>query len=79
MSSVCQNIIIQFILFVKNFYNIAKGAEENGVKAVKAFDTTDSAKEYVGKIIKDGDVLLVKASRGMKFENIISEIAKETK
>ncbi len=63
----------------ENARYIAKGAEKNGVKDVKAFDTTDSAKEYVGKIIKDGDVLLVKASRGMKFENIISEIAKETK
>lgn len=60
---------------------IAEGAKKTGAKTVIACGSTDEAARNVLKIISETDnpVLLVKASRGMKFENIISEIAKEYK
>ena len=37
----------------------------------KAFDTIEDAKPEILKTIKSGDVVLVKASHSMQFENIV--------
>ena len=44
---------------------LAKGADG------KAFDTIEDAKSEILKTIKSGDVVLVKASHSMQFENIV--------
>ncbi len=57
---------------------IAKGAEFAGTKTVIRFKTVDEAIEFLPEFIKDGDHILVKASRGMHFERIV-EALKEIK
>ena len=53
--------------------SIARGARDAGMKQV--FELSyDKAAEKLKAYLKTGDVLLVKASRGMKFENIIDGI-----
>lgn len=58
----------------ENAKYIADGARDGGMKNVKSFDTTDAAAEAVKREIKDGDVVLIKASHGMKFEKIYNAI-----
>lgn len=62
----------------ENAKRIADGAKNAGMNenAVFMFDKTDLAAENISSIIKDDDAVLVKASRGMKFEKIIDRIAK---
>jgi len=43
-----------------------------------AFETQEDLISYLSTIIAEGDVILVKASRTMKFENIVSGIQKIT-
>lgn len=52
---------------------IAKGAIDGGAGNVH-YVSRQCAAEFVNDILKDGDVLLVKASRGMQFEKLIDEI-----
>ena len=49
-----------------------------GCDSFKAFDKIEDIVLYLKEILKDGDVLLVKASRSMKFENIINELQKKS-
>jgi len=49
---------------------IAEGAKNAGMKEVISFDDTDSAAEHIADLIGAGDCILIKASRGMKFEKI---------
>lgn len=53
--------------------NIAAGAMEEGVSGdkVHAFKSNDEVNEFLKEFIRRGDVLLVKASRGMKMEQIV--------
>lgn len=53
---------------------IAEGAKDAGMSEVISFDDTDAAAENIGNIVKDGDCILIKASRGMKFEKIYQKI-----
>ena len=53
---------------------IAKGAKDAGMSEVISFDDTDAAAENIKNIVKDGDCILIKASRGMKFEKIYQKI-----
>ena len=60
---------------------IARGASDAGMKQVfllDAFSTADNAYDQAAAFIlakmQPDDVLLVKASRGMKFEKIIDSI-----
>ncbi len=58
---------------------IAKGAREKRMAKNKIFEfnTSDEAGKPLQDIIKEGDVILVKASRAMKMEKIIKEIMAE--
>ena len=54
----------------KNAHFIAQGAKDAGMRDVISFDDTDAAAENILKYKKPGDCVLIKASRGMKFEKI---------
>ena len=53
---------------------IAKGAKDNGMENVVSFDKTLGAQSYCAKAVQEGDAVLIKASRGMHFEDIYNEI-----
>lgn len=50
---------------------IAETAREYGVSIVVDCKNHDQAKENLQKLLKPGDTILIKGSRGMKMENII--------
>lgn len=58
---------------------IAKGAREKGIARDKVFEfyTSEEAGKPIQDIIREGDVILIKASRGMKMEKIVKEIMAE--
>lgn len=53
---------------------IAKRAKELGLLEVYSFDSTDEAADFMRDFTKPGDVVLIKASHGMKFEKIYNKI-----
>lgn len=65
----CENADV-LITAGENAEFIAEGAKDAGMKDVFSFDDTESAARSVLKILKPGDCVLIKASRGMKFEKI---------
>lgn len=58
--------------------SLADGAVKNGMSEKQIFRSPVTDAEAVGKkllsVLKDGDVLLVKASRGLKAENVLSYV-----
>lgn len=58
--------------------SIAKGAEENGLNAsdIYEFDNNDTALLKLKSIIKNGDVIWIKGSRGMHLEKIAAALDK---
>lgn len=58
---------------------IAEGAKENGVKNVHYFETKEDFRKEEDKLIKNGDTVLVKASHGMHFEEIVEELKERGK
>jgi len=61
----------------KNARCIAEGAIDNGMKNVQSFEKTLEAQAYCADAVMEGDAVLIKASRGMHFEDIYKEIVKE--
>lgn len=57
----------------KESKNIAKNARISGDK-IFSFDNNDDAIEKISNIISENDLILVKASNGMKFSNIVEKI-----
>ncbi len=53
---------------------IAQGAMERGLTEAFAFDSNAAAAEYLKGMIQSGDAVLFKASRSMKFEEIIESV-----
>ncbi len=53
---------------------IADEVRKNGNNNVYEFENNNSAAEFLGNYILDDDVVLFKASRGMKFEEISSKL-----
>jgi UDP-N-acetylmuramoyl-tripeptide--D-alanyl-D-alanine ligase len=51
----------------------ASGALEGGLEAsdLVHFATTDEASRAVGDLVREGDVILIKGSRGMAMERIV--------
>lgn len=71
-----------FIITVgQNSKFINKEAEENGFNKEKSmhFETLEEAKSYLDKLIKDKDIILFKASRGMKFEKFVEHLEEKSK
>ena len=60
---------------------ITKGAKEKGMAKEKIFEfhTSDEVGKPLQEIIKEGDIILIKASRAMKMEKIVKEIMAEPK
>lgn len=58
----------------ENMKYLAQGAKDNGVKNIVSFDKTLEVCNYVKDEIKSGDAVLIKASRGMHFEEIYNTI-----
>ncbi len=56
---------------------IAEEAKQRGMKAVQCFSTNAEAVEYLQSILCAGDVVLVKGSRGMHTEEIITAFWQE--
>ena len=57
----------------KESKNIAKNARISEEK-IFSFDNNDDAIEKIANIINGNDLILVKASNGMKFGNIVEKI-----
>ncbi len=55
---------------------IADGAKDGGLEKTFLFDSKQSLTDKLYKVTKKGDAVLFKASRGMKLEEVISEIYK---
>ncbi len=56
--------------------NIVEGAEKGGLssKKISSYDNVKEAIPYLNKIIKKGDVILVKGSQGMRLERLVAGI-----
>lgn len=55
---------------------IARGASFAGIKNTKSFKTNKEAIDCLREYLKPGDAVLVKASRGMRFEQIVDALKK---
>lgn len=55
---------------------IAEGAKEEGMaeKNIYSFDTAEEAGPEVQKLMRKGDLILVKASRGIQLDKVVEEI-----
>jgi UDP-N-acetylmuramoyl-tripeptide--D-alanyl-D-alanine ligase len=53
--------------------DIAEGARQGGMAGSQIDEVVDTtaAADYLKRIVRQGDVVLVKASRGMKMEQIV--------
>ena len=54
----------------------AEKARELGVKKVESFSEHKALADALSDYIRQGDAVIFKASRGMKLENVISEVYK---
>ncbi len=61
----------------ENAKYIAEGAKECGMTEVYSFPKTLAAAEFAKNFVKSGDAVLVKASRGMHFEEIYNMITEK--
>ena len=62
------------LLITVGEFNKAYGVGFNNINKHKEFLNTEEATKYIESIINKGDVVLVKASRLMKFENIVKRL-----
>ena len=61
----------------ENMKNLARGAEEQGIKEIHAFDKTLEVSNYIKETVKKGDAVLIKASHGMRFNEVYDAIKTE--
>lgn len=69
---------VDYIITVgQNARQIAQGALEGGCgkERTASFGTIEEALKYANEIITQGDIILVKGSRGMKMEGIVNGLA----
>jgi len=59
-------------------YHIAEAAHDHGIHDAIACDGHDAAIETLKKIIKPGDTVLIKGSRGMKMEKMVKMFLAES-
>ena len=55
---------------------IAEGARQGGMAPTRIAETVDAsgAAELLKTVVQQGDVMLVKASRGMKMEQVVQTV-----
>ncbi len=75
--SVVKNGINYLITLGQNSRYIAEGAASVGMsqRKINACSTIEEANNYLGGLVRSGDVILVKGSRGMKMENVVDFIS----
>lgn len=71
---IIENKIDLLVTAGENAREIAKGAQELGFTNSVSFDKTLGAVNYVKECVKNGDCVLVKASHGMHFEDVVEAI-----
>ena len=54
-----------------------KGAKEGGLEQAFHFDSVRDVIEFLGEVVCEGDVLLVKGSRGMHMEQVVDALLKQ--
>ena len=56
--------------------HIAEGAEDGGLheRNIFEFENAEYAGKYLESILKEGDIILIKGSQGMRMERIVEEI-----
>lgn len=72
--AVAENKIDLLVTVGENMKHLAQGAMDNGVKNVVSFDKTLEVCNYIKTEVKKGDAVLIKASRGMHFEEVYNAI-----
>lgn len=73
-ASVVESGADMLITVGENAKYIADGARDSGMENVVTFEKTLEAQKYCAKAVCEGDAVLIKASRGMHFEDIYKEI-----
>ena len=76
---VARNKVDVLLTAGENAKFIAEAAKANGVTEVMDFDTTEELVLNVLNYLDDNDTILIKASRGMHFEDVVNKITKENK
>lgn len=62
---------IDELIAVGEYSNMFKeGFEKN----ILTFNTTEECSQNIGNLVQKGDIILIKASRGMKFEKIVKKL-----
>ncbi len=66
---------VDFLITIgENARGIASAAREKGLDNIIEFDTLSDAKDEIKNAIEVGDMILIKASRGMRLEEIAEEL-----
>lgn len=58
----------------KEAKNYVEGAKSRGMKNVKHFDVVEDVVSFLSETVAEGDVLLVKGSRGMHMEKVVDAL-----
>ncbi|WP_250277337.1 UDP-N-acetylmuramoyl-tripeptide--D-alanyl-D-alanine ligase [[Clostridium] colinum] len=68
--------IDELIFIGNNSYYMLDGAKsnKNNTSNLNYFKTQEEFFDKIGNLLKQGDIILIKASRGMKLENTVEEI-----
>ncbi len=69
-----ENGIDTVLTYGERSHLTAKGAKDNGVPFVKAFDNKEELSDFLIRELKEHDAVLFKASRGMKLEDVIYSV-----
>jgi len=77
--AVIENGVNILIAVGERALGIVEGAKETGMSAdaIFHFSSADAARRFVQERIKQGDLILVKGSQGMRMEKIVKEIMAE--
>ena len=60
----------------KDAQEFVKGAKASGMNQVYHFDSVQDVIEFLGDVVSEGDVVLVKGSRGMHMEQVVDALTK---
>lgn len=75
---VVENKVEMLVTVGKNSIKIAEGAINAGMERenVYSFESNDEVSEFLDKLVLNGDIVLVKGSRGMKLETVVEHLIK---
>ena len=72
--AVIENDVDVLVTAGENMKYLAQYAEDNGIEYVNAFDKTLDVCNYIKDKLTKGDAVLIKASHGMRFEEVYNTI-----